>query len=400
MSGGLFELELQAADVYTSCMNRFTKLIFTVVTGLGVWTSPLPAQLGDLGFDLGGLVRAAESGDAESQFQLGVRLALGEGAKKNPEEGAKWLEKAANGGHAKAMHVLGSLYDEGAGVEQSPELAAKWYQRAVEKDLPDAMMALAMLLQNGRGVEKNAEKATELAKKAADADYTPAQTFYASKLVQGDGVAKNPSKGAVWYLKAAKQDHPFAQRQLAYLYYTGNGVPLDYERCQAWYRRAVTVSQDPWAKNDLAWFLSTCPDSKFHNAEEAISTAKSAVMALEVDAGQQRHEMIDTMAAALARNDQFPEAIVWQKRSLSLLLEDKDATPEEVTKLKAEFNDRLKQYQSKKPYTEKPASATPDAEPLFNDTILQDGNSSESPERDPLFQQRPKGKGKKNNNAA
>jgi hypothetical protein len=32
--------------------------------------------------------------------------------------------------------------------------------------------------------------------------------------------------------------------------------------------------------------------------------------------------------------------------------------------------------------------------------FTQDGNSSESPERDPLFQQRPKGKGKKNNNAA
>lgn len=101
-----------------------------------------------------GLRSQAQAGDAEAQFQLGIRLAIGEGLRKNAQEGAKWLEKAANGGHAKAMHVLGTLYEEGQGVEKSDSKAADWYEKAAEKDLPDAQFSLAMLYQNGRGVEK------------------------------------------------------------------------------------------------------------------------------------------------------------------------------------------------------------------------------------------------------
>lgn len=346
-----------------------------------------------------GLRAQAQGGDPEAQFQLGIRLAIGEGVRKNAEEGAKWLEKAAEGGHAKAMHVLGTLYEEGQGVEKSDAKAARWYEKAAEMDLPDAQFSLAMLYQNGRGVEKSPEKATELAQKAASKGFSPAQAFFASKLVQGDGVAKNPAKAALWFLKAAKQDHPYAQRQLAYLYYTGNGVPLDYERCQAWYRRAASVSQDPWAKNDLAWFLATCPEKKYHRGEEAAEIAKNAIMALEMETGKQRHEIIDTMAAALARNGQFSEAMVWQKRCLKLLEEDKEVAPEERSKLKAEFEGRLNLYQSQKPYADKEVKPTTDVEPLYNDTILEDNNSSESPSRQ--FRQEPQeGAEKKKNNAA
>lgn len=345
------------------------------------------------------LRQQAEGGDAEAQFQLGIRLAIGEGVRKNSNEGVKWLEKAADGGHAKAMHALGALYEEGQGVDQSFEKAAVWYGKAAEKDLPDAQFSLSMLYQNGRGVKKDPVKATELTQKAAEGGFSPAQAFYASKLVNGDGVTKNPAKGALWFLKAAKQDHPFAQRQLAYLYYTGNGVPVDYERCLAWYRRAASVSGDPWAKNDLAWFLSTCPEKKYHRGEEAAEIAKDAIMSLEMQTGEQRHEIIDTMAAALARNGQFSEAMVWQKRSLKLLEEDKNIDTEERGKLKKEFEDRLKLYQADQAYADKPTDPKEEAEPLYNDTILEDNNSSESPERNP-FRRPSESSPKKKDNAA
>ncbi len=359
------------------------------------------------GFDFGrggafedGLRAQAETGDAEAQFQLGIRLAIGEGVKKNPLEGIRWLEKAAGGGHTKAMHALGALYEEGQGVDQSYEKAASWYEKAAAADLPDAQFSLAMLHQNGRGVKKDPVKATELAQKAASKGFSPAQAFYASKLVNGDGVDKNPAKAALWFLKAAKQDHPYAQRQLAYLYYGGNGVPVDYERCLAWYRRAVSVSQDPWAKNDLAWFLATCPEKRYHNGSQAAEMAKDAIMTLEMQTGEQRHEIIDTMAAALARNGQFSEAMVWQKRSLKLLEQDKDITDEERAKLKQEFEERLKLYQSDQAYADKPPVSSGDAEPLYNDTILEDNNSSESPNRIPPRRQQNSGDKPKKGNAA
>lgn len=358
-------------------MNRFTQAFCLLVAVFGGAFSTAFAQFDQFGVDDSGLRQMAQSGDAEAQFQLGLRLTLGEGLKKNAVEGAKWLEKAANSGHVKAMNVLGSLYDQGEGVEEDPAKAAVWYQKAVDKEEKDAMFRLALLYQNGRGVKKDPVKATDLAKAGASLGYAPAQTLYASKLVQGDGVDKNAAKAALWFLKAAKQDNPYAQRQLAYLYYTGNGVPLDYERCQAWYQRAARISEDPWAMNDLAWFLATCPDPKYHRGEEAAELAKAAVMALEVNAGEQRHEIIDTMAAALARNNQFAEALVWQKRCVKLLEEDKDIAAEERDKLSKEFAERLTLYKAQKAYADKPSKPSQDAEPLYNDTILQDGNQGE-----------------------
>lgn len=62
--------------------------------------------------------------------------------------------------------------------------------------------------------------------------------------------------------------------------------------------------------------------------------------------------MVDTMAAALARNGEYKEAELWQKRSLSLLAEDKDISAADRKKLEDEFNTRLKLYQKQTPYTE------------------------------------------------
>ncbi len=369
-------------------MNSSARLLLLTLALVFNLSSHVAAQNEDFGVDVENLLRAAQGGDVERQFELGYRMILGEGLKKNPAEGAKWIEKAAKADYVKAMHVLGSLYEIGSGVGKDAKQAAGWFQRAADKGFPDSQFSLALLYENGNGVEKNQEKATKLALDAANQGFSPGQTLYASKLVNGAGVPKNPAKGALWFLKAAKQDHPYAQRQLAYLYYTGNGVPLDYERCQAWYRRAAQVSQDPWAKNDLAWFLATCPDAKYHRGEEAAELAKSAVMALEVDQGEQRHEIIDTMAAALARNGQYAEALIWQQRCLKLLEDDKDAPTEERTKLKAEFDERLKLYKQEHPYADKPSTPLPEMEPLYNDTILQDNNNSET--RDPSLQPKPR----------
>jgi hypothetical protein len=86
----------------------------------------------------------------------------------------------------------------------------------------------------------------------------------------------------------------------------------------------------------------------------------------------QRYEMIDTKAACLARNGEFFEAILWQKKSLSLLAEDKDLSAEERKALESEFNGRLKLYQKESPYSEPQLKSDSDAAPLPQDTILQD----------------------------
>ncbi|WP_395744332.1 tetratricopeptide repeat protein [Prosthecobacter sp.] len=327
----------------------------------------------------------ADRGDADAQFELGLRLITGEGLKKNIEEGIKSVERAAKQKHLRAQYVLGSLYEDGEGVKKDLAKAVEWYRSSAELGFAASQHSLAVMYEEGKGVQKDTAKATEWFKKAADQGNPPSQTAYATKLERGDGVAKSSAKAALWYLKAAQQDFVPAMTRLANLYYTGQGVPVDYRRAGAWYRRAAR-SEDPWASNNLAWFLATCPEENLHNGESAVLLARRALklVAEVVQSDEQPYEMIDTMAAALARNGEYKEAELWQKRCITLFNEDKEpkdknlseedrkALEEERKKLKEEFDARLKLYQKSTPFAEPEPKGEEGAEPLPQDTILQD----------------------------
>ena len=47
--------------------------------------------------------KAAEQGDSEAQYNLGLFYDKGEGVEKNHSEAIKWYKKAAEQGHAKAQ---------------------------------------------------------------------------------------------------------------------------------------------------------------------------------------------------------------------------------------------------------------------------------------------------------
>ncbi len=320
----------------------------------------------------------ADRGDSDAQFELGLRLITGEGVTKSVEEGVKFIEKAAKQKHLRAQHVMGTLYEDGVGVKKDLAKAAEWYRSSADLGFALSQHSLAIMYEDGKGVKKEPEKAAEWFKKAAEQGNPPSQTAYASKLERGDGVAKSTAKAALWYLKAAQQDFVPAMTRLANLYYTGQGVPVDYRRAGAWYHRAAR-SEDPWASNNLAWFLSTCPEEDLHNGETAVLLARRALklVAEVVQSDEQPYEMVDTMAAALARNGEFKEAELWQKRSLLMLGEDKDLPDEERKKLNDEFTTRLKLYQKATPYVEPDPKADEQAEPLPQDDILQDDGEPE-----------------------
>ncbi|MBL9177498.1 MAG: sel1 repeat family protein [Verrucomicrobiaceae bacterium] len=323
----------------------------------------------------------ADRGDANAQFELGLRLITGEGVRKSLEEGVRLVEKAAKQKHLRAQHIMGTLYEDGVGVKKDFAKAAEWYRISAELGFALSQHSIAAMYEEGRGVGKDSARAAEWFKKAADQGNPPSQTAYASKLERGDGVPKSTAKAALWYLKAAQQDFVPAMTRLANLYYTGQGVPVDYRRAGAWYHRAVrSDSEDPWASNNLAWFLATCPEENLHNGETAVLLARRALklVAEVAQSDEQPYEMIDTMAAALARNGEYKEAELWQKRSLSLLGEDKALPEGDRNKLGDEFSTRLKLYQKATPYVEPAPKGEDGAEPLPQDTILQEEDMPES----------------------
>jgi TPR repeat protein len=351
-------------------MTRLSLALFSFIVIFGLSANTAQAQGGPR-FNVTELETYAKRGDADAQFELGLRMITGEEMKKDPAAGLQWMEKAANQKHLRAQFVMGSLYEDGAGVKKDESKAVEWYRKSADNGFAPAQFAVAMAYDLGKGIKQDPVKATEWLEKAADQNHPQSQTALAAKLERGVGVTKNISKAALYYLRAAQQDHVQAMSRLANLYYTGSGVPLDYRRAGAWYQRAAK-SDDPWSANNLAWFLATCPDEALQNGEQAVLFASRALRIMDESGEDQRYEMIDTKAACLARNGEYFEAILWQKKSLSLLAEDKDIPEEERKALETEFNGRLKRYQKETPYSEPAPKTETEAAPLPQDTILQD----------------------------
>ncbi len=148
-------------------------------------------------------IKAAEQGDPEAQFNLGVSYDFGEGVRKNPEQAVYWYSKAAEQGHLQAQVNLAICYEEGEGVPKNPEKAVFWYSKAAEQGHPEAQFYLGVCYEYGKGVKKDVRKA------------------------------------AKWYAKAAEQGHPKAQFNLGWCYESGFGVLKDLEEAISWYKMAA-----------------------------------------------------------------------------------------------------------------------------------------------------------------
>ena len=89
--------------------------------------------------------KAAEEGDADSQYNLGWMYKNGRGVEKDDKKAVKWVRKAAEQGIADAEYNLGVSYAEGSGIEQDDKEAAKWYRKAAEQGDERAKAALKKL---------------------------------------------------------------------------------------------------------------------------------------------------------------------------------------------------------------------------------------------------------------
>lgn len=100
-----------------------------------------------------------------------------------------------------------------------------------------------------------------------------------------------------------------------------------------------TIEIDPefgHAYRNGAWLLATCPDESFRDPTNAVLGAEQA---LEYSYGE-RHVALDTLAAALASNGRFDEAIATITQAV-------DLAPEQT---KFTYLSRMQLYQEQKPF--------------------------------------------------
>ncbi len=110
------------------------------------------------------------------------------------------------------------------------------------------------------------------------------------------------------------------------------------------YEAAVRVNPGhALALNDLAWLRATCLVAEFRDGAKAVEQASKAS---ELTNFKKAH-YVGTLAAAYAEAGDFDSAVKRQKKAIDLLTEEEE-------ELRADFEERLKLYQSGKPYRESP----------------------------------------------
>ena len=98
---------------------------------------------------------AAEKGDANSQFNVGLMYEQGIGVGKDEKEAVAWYRKAAEQGNSNAQYNLAVLYENGRGTKIDYAKALQWYRKAAIQGDELAVGNLGMLYVRGQGVTED-----------------------------------------------------------------------------------------------------------------------------------------------------------------------------------------------------------------------------------------------------
>jgi TPR repeat protein len=197
------------------------------------------------------LERAAESGNAEAMYKLGLVA----DAKVDHVTAAEWYTKAVQVGHVKAMTHLGFLLANGRGVPTDDVRAAELYRKAAEAGDADAMSNLGLMYSAGRGVPKSEPDAVTWYRRAADAGSATAMFNLGSLAGQGKGLPKSDSEAVRWYQLAADRGNTAAMSNLGYALSHGKGITRDEAMAAVWYRKAAEAGS---AEGMLNFALLSC----------------------------------------------------------------------------------------------------------------------------------------------
>jgi TPR repeat protein len=130
-------------------------------------------------------------------------------------EALQWYFNAAEAGDAQAQFLLGLKYETGTDVARDLTKAANWYEKAALQGNPESQFKLAMLLENGRGRAADPAAAAQWYERAARGGYAPAQ--YNLGVLQLNAASTDAGRidGLVWLMKARDQGIEPAAKFLA-----------------------------------------------------------------------------------------------------------------------------------------------------------------------------------------
>jgi TPR repeat protein len=146
------------------------------------------------------LEAAGAKGHPAALYQLGM-LAL-TGDLQEPTRAAQFFQSAADAGDFDAVYALGLMYREGRGVEKDPMKASDLLKKAADARISAAEVDYAIVLFNAEGAAKDEAGAAKYFLRAAGSNNAVAMNRLARMYVAGRGVDKNMVEAMKWHILA------------------------------------------------------------------------------------------------------------------------------------------------------------------------------------------------------
>jgi len=202
-----------------------------------------------------GLMKQAKNGNANAQFQVGIRYYYQPPGKANISEAFKWIKKSADQNNPKAIFVLGKMYETGFRGTKSVDRkkAFNLYKKSSELGCTEAQCEIALKYEEGfEGVvSKNMNEALKWYRKAGNNGNMEAQYLLGMSYYEGNLTPRNPSKSKIWLEKAANQGHAESQYYLVNLYYYGEGCSKSISKAKYWLKKSYNNAEDDVTLQDM-----------------------------------------------------------------------------------------------------------------------------------------------------
>jgi TPR repeat protein len=184
----------------------------------------------------------------------------GLGVDQDKTEAIKWYKKAADAGDTEAEWQLGVKYNLGDGVDIDKQKALQWYLKVantpkskyfnfVSSGVAEAQRNIGYLYRDGGGVAKDTQEAFGWFMKAAENGENYSQYEVAKAYETGVGVLQDKQEAFKWYQKAAYQGNKLAQQKVGSIYFTANpNSPQNRIEAYKWYALAAAQGDEDAAK--------------------------------------------------------------------------------------------------------------------------------------------------------
>ena len=179
-----------------------------------------------------GIIDAADRGNSQAQYQLGIMYARGQGVENNPEKALYWYRKAAEQNNADALSTLGNIYKNGQlGVTKNTAEAFDFYLKAANLGHADAMSTLAYMYKDvSRDMHESAQWRVKSIKHGNDGVLSGMYSLF-SQASNGD------TEALAALIELGNDGYDEAQDYLGRIY----DKKRDYKEAAKWYIKAYRL---------------------------------------------------------------------------------------------------------------------------------------------------------------